>query len=102
VATRFNVMTQAISSWVADRLPLTCGSTTLAKVIVIPNSRVEICTVNRISHCRALMLNRLVAGRAEARGVGADLCTCGEGCRASATDNDWYRFERPGYPALHR
>src|SRR5436853_5410491 len=66
VATRFSVMTQAISSWVADRLPRICGSTTLASVIVMPNSNVEICTVKRISHCRALMLNRLVA-RATAR-----------------------------------
>ena len=42
VATRFSVMTQAISSWVADRAPRICGRTTLASVIVMPNSRVDI------------------------------------------------------------
>src|SRR6266550_9364403 len=59
VATRFSVITQAISSWVADRVPRTCGSTTLASVIVMPNNSVDNCTVSRISHCRGLMLNRV-------------------------------------------
>ena len=59
VATKLSVMTQAISSCVADSAPRNCGSTTLASVMVMPNSRLDSCTVNKISHCRGLMLNKL-------------------------------------------
>src|SRR4249919_2287145 len=72
VAIRFKVMTQEISSWVAENVPLICGSTTLASVIVMPNSRVESCTVRRISHCRPLMLKRLSAGAGAGLGGGPE------------------------------
>src|SRR5258708_18120733 len=45
VATRFKVITQAISSWVADNAPRIWGSTTLASGIGIPDSRLDSCTV---------------------------------------------------------
>jgi hypothetical protein len=50
------VMTQAISSWVAESAPRICGKTKLASVIVMPNSRLDNCTASRINHCRAVML----------------------------------------------
>ncbi len=88
VATRFSVMTQEISSWVADMLPRICGSTTLASVIVMPNSKVESCTVSRISHCRALMLNRPGGERTTTAGAGAGSVRPARpgGRRASAID----------------
>ena len=58
VATRLSVITQAISSCVADKVPRTCGSTRLASVMVMPNSRFDSCTMSRMSHCRPVMLNR--------------------------------------------
>ena len=58
VATRLSVITQEISSCVADRLPRICGSTRLAKVMVMPNSMLASCTINRMSHCRPLIVNR--------------------------------------------
>ena len=56
VATRLSVITQEISSCVADSVPRTCGSTRLASVMVMPNSMLDSCTISRISHCRPLML----------------------------------------------
>ena len=56
VAARFSVMSQEISSWVTDSEPRICGNTTLASVIVMPNSRFASCTVIRISQWRPLML----------------------------------------------
>src|SRR4029077_4081671 len=56
VATRFKVMTQAISSWVVDSVPRTCGSTKFASVMVMPNSMLESCTISRVSHCLPLRL----------------------------------------------
>ena len=58
VATRFSVITQEISSWVADRLPRICGSTRLASVMVMPNSMLASWTINRMSHCRPLIVKR--------------------------------------------
>ncbi len=58
VATRFSVITQEISSCVADRLPRICGSTRLAMVMVMPNSMLASWTINRMSHCRPLIVNR--------------------------------------------
>jgi len=58
VATRFSVTTQAISSWVAEKVPRICGSTRLASVTVMPNSMLESCTINSTSHCRPLKLKR--------------------------------------------
>ena len=49
-------MTHAISSLVAESAPRIWGKTTLASVIVIPNSKLDSCTVSRINHCRAVML----------------------------------------------
>ena len=57
VATRFKVMTQAISSWVVDNVPRTCGSTKFASVMVMPNSMLESCTISRVNHCLPLRLN---------------------------------------------
>src|SRR5262249_33651994 len=56
VATRLRVITQEISSCVADRLPRICGSTRLASVMVMPNSMLASCTISRMSHCRALIV----------------------------------------------
>ena len=56
VATRLSVITQEISSCVADRLPRICGSTRLASVMVMPNSMLASCTINRMSHCRPLIV----------------------------------------------
>ena len=56
VATRLSVMTQEISSCVADSVPRTSGSTTFASVMVMPNSRLDSCTISRISHCRPVQL----------------------------------------------
>src|SRR5436190_11371121 len=56
VATRFSVITQEISSCVADRVPRICGSTRLANVMVMPNSMLESCTISSVSHCRPLRL----------------------------------------------
>ena len=56
VATRLSVMTQEISSWVADSVPRICGSTRLAIVIVMPNRMFDSWIINRISHCRPVML----------------------------------------------
>ena len=50
VATRLEVMTQAIWSGVADMAPRICGSTTLTSVMVMPNSMVVSGTISRISH----------------------------------------------------
>jgi hypothetical protein len=93
VATRLRVMTQEISSWVAEKAPLICGSTTLASVIVMPNSRVESCTVRRISHCRPLMLKRLSeagagfgGGPEAAAGANSDCCSARDERGTSATD----------------
>jgi hypothetical protein len=58
VAARLSVTTQAISSWVVDSAPRIWGKTTLARVIVIPNSRLDSCTASRINHCRAVMLRK--------------------------------------------
>ena len=58
VATRLSVITQEISSCVADRLPRICGSTRLAKVMVMPNSMLASWTINRMSHCRPLIVKR--------------------------------------------
>ena len=58
VATRLSVITQEISSCVADRLPRICGSTRLAMVMVMPNSMLASWTINRMSHCRPLIVNR--------------------------------------------
>ena len=58
VATRFSVITQEISSCVADRVPRTCGSTRLASVMVMPNSMLDSCTISRMSHWRPLMLKK--------------------------------------------
>ena len=58
VATRLSVITQEISSCVADRLPRICGSTRLASVMVMPNSMLASWTINRMSHCRPLIVNR--------------------------------------------
>ena len=58
VATRFSVITQEISSRVADKVPRTCGSTRLASVMVMPNSMLDSWTISRMSHWRPLMLNR--------------------------------------------
>ena len=56
VATRLSVITQEISSCVADRLPRICGSTRLARVMVMPNSMLASCTISRMSHCRPLIV----------------------------------------------
>jgi hypothetical protein len=56
VATRFSVITQEISSCVAEKVPRICGSTRLASVMVMPNSMFDSCTISTISHCRPLML----------------------------------------------
>src|SRR5229473_6184937 len=105
VATRFSVMTQEISSWVAESEPRICGSTTLASVIVMPNSSVESCTVRRISHCRPLMLKRLSAGgagpaarsanRAAAR---SERRSAEDGRPASATDTMLHAYGAPSQP----
>ena len=58
VATRLSVMTQEISSWVAEKVPRICGSTRLASVMVMPNSKFDSCTIKRMSHCRPLMLKK--------------------------------------------
>ena len=58
VATRFSVITQEISSWVAERVPRTCGSTRLASVMVMPNSMLDNWTISRMSHWRPLMLKK--------------------------------------------
>ncbi len=58
VATRLSVITQEISSWVADRLPRICGSTRLASVMVMPNSMLASWTISRISHWRPLIVKR--------------------------------------------
>ena len=55
-ATRLAVTTQAISSCVADSVPLIWGSTTLASVIAMPNSSVESWIATSTSHWRGLML----------------------------------------------
>ena len=58
VATRFSVITQEISSCVAEKVPRICGSTRLASVMVMPNSMLDSCTISRMSHCRPLMLKK--------------------------------------------
>src|SRR5262245_26202214 len=58
VATRLSVITHEISSCVAERLPRICGSTRLASVMVMPNSMLASCTINRMSHCRPLIEKR--------------------------------------------
>src|SRR3954447_18357452 len=97
VATRFSVMTQEISSCVADRLPRICGRTTLASVIVMPNSKVDICTVSRTIHCRSPILNRPDSGGAAlaaARTGGDPGCCDSVAARlVSATDKTGYRLE---------
>ena len=45
VATRLNVMVQAIWSWVADNAPFNCGISTETTVTVMPNNIVANCTV---------------------------------------------------------
>src|SRR3954465_14362863 len=97
VATRFNVMTQEISSCVADRLPRICGRATLASVIVMPNSNVEVCTVSRTIHCRNPMLNR--PGSFGAALAGRDPGSCDAATRLlSAIDKAGYRLERGPLP----
>ena len=103
VATRFSVMTQAISSWVADRAPRICGSTTLASVIVMPNSSVDNCTVSRTIHCRRADAEQPGQRRRGARGDGRRLRSRPLRCRAtrlvSANDKTGYRLERgPPFP----
>src|SRR5436190_9414693 len=95
VATRFSVMTQEISSWVAESEPLICGSTTLARVIVMPNNSVESCTVTRISHCRPLMLMRLTARSADRAGARSDRRSAEDGRPASATDKMLHAYRAP-------
>ena len=85
-------MTQEISSWVAEKVPLICGSTTLASVIVMPNRRVESWTVRRISHCRPLMLKRLSAG------AGSDRRSAEEGRPESANDKTLHAYGAPSQP----
>jgi hypothetical protein len=41
---------------VAESPPRICGKTTLARVMVMPNSKLDSCTDKRIIHCRALIL----------------------------------------------
>ena len=53
VATRLNVSTQEICSWVADNAPFSWGNITVTLVAVRPNRIVVNCTHRRISHCRA-------------------------------------------------
>ena len=55
VATRLRVITQEISSCVAENDPRICGRTKLATVIVMPNSMFDSCTIKRMSHCRPVM-----------------------------------------------
>jgi hypothetical protein len=50
VATRLKVMTQEISSWVADSEPRIWGKTTFAIVMVIPNNKFDSWTIRRINH----------------------------------------------------
>jgi hypothetical protein len=56
VAARLSVTTQAISSFVVESAPRIWGKTTLARVMVIPKSRLDSCTASRISHCCPVML----------------------------------------------
>ena len=51
VATRLSVITQEISSCVAERVPRIWGRTRLASVIVMLNSMLDSCTMKTISHC---------------------------------------------------
>src|SRR3954468_12683026 len=99
-------MTQEIASCVADRLPRICGNTTLASVIVMPNSSVDICTVSRTIHCRNPMLNRPGRGGAAlaAAPASGDVGLCDPGCCGaasrllSAIDKAGYRLERGPLP----
>src|SRR5262249_9645109 len=68
VAARLSVTTQAISSFGVDRAPRSWGKTTFARVMVIPNSRLDSCTATRIDHCRDAAQPRLARNRAHLLG----------------------------------
>jgi len=55
-ATRFNVIAQDTSSWLADIAPRIWGRTTFAIVIVIPKSMFDNWTIRRISQSFPLIL----------------------------------------------